>query len=69
MQNCLQLNDGNAQFQEISNMSGVSATDWSWGALILDFDNDGWKDIYVCNAIYHEIMHRILPILSTIKKR
>jgi len=57
LQNCLQLNDGNAQFQEISNMSGVSATDWSWGALILDFDNNGWKDIYVCNAIYHEIMY------------
>lgn len=57
LQNCLQLNDGNAQFQEISNMAGVSATDWSWGALIFDFDNNGWKDIYVCNAIYHEIMY------------
>ncbi|NUO01977.1 MAG: VCBS repeat-containing protein [Saprospiraceae bacterium] len=57
LQNCLQMNDGNAQFQEISNLSGVSATDWSWGALIFDFDNNGWKDIYVCNAIYHEIMY------------
>lgn len=57
LQNCLQMNNGDAQFQEISNLSGVSATDWSWGALIFDFDNNGWKDIYVCNAIYHEIMY------------
>ncbi len=57
LQNCLQLNDGNAHFQELSNLSGVSATDWSWGALIFDFDNDGWKDIFVSNALFHEIMY------------
>lgn len=57
LQNCLQLNNGDAQFQEISNLSGVSATDWSWGALIFDFDNDGWKDIFVSNALYKEIMY------------
>ena len=56
LQNCLQLNDGDARFQELSNLSGVSATDWSWGALIFDFDNDGWKDIFVSNALYKEIM-------------
>ena len=57
LQNCLQLNNGNAEFQEIANLSGVAATDWSWGALIFDFDNDGAKDIFVSNAIYHEIMY------------
>jgi hypothetical protein len=57
LQNCLQLNDGNGRFQELANLSGVSATDWSWGALIFDFDNDGWKDIFVSNALYKEIMY------------
>lgn len=57
LQNTLQLNDGSAHFQEIANLAGVSATDWSWGALIFDFDNDGWKDIFVSNGIYRDIMY------------
>ncbi len=57
LQNCLQMNDGNANFTETANLSGVAATDWSWGALSFDFDNDGWKDIFVANAIYKEIMY------------
>jgi len=56
LQNCLQMNDGSANFQETANLSGVSATDWSWGALAFDFDNNGWKDIFVANALYKEIM-------------
>lgn len=56
LQNCLQLNRSDGSFQESASMSGVAATDWSWGALIFDFDNNGWNDIYVCNGIYHDIM-------------
>ncbi len=54
-QNCLHLNDGNANFSEVALLSGVSATDWSWGALIFDFDNDGNKDIFVSNGIQKDI--------------
>jgi hypothetical protein len=36
-------------------MSGVCATDWSWGALITDLDNDGLKDIFVANGIYQDL--------------
>jgi hypothetical protein len=54
-QNCLHLNDGNADFSEIAQMCGVDATDWSWGALIFDFDNDGNKDIFVSNGILKDI--------------
>jgi hypothetical protein len=55
-QNCLHLNDGNAEFSEIAQLSGVDATDWSWGALIFDFENDGNKDIFVSNGILKDIM-------------
>jgi hypothetical protein len=55
-QNCLHLNNGAADFQEIGQLSGVAATDWSWGALIFDFENDGNKDIFVSNGILKDIM-------------
>lgn len=58
MQNTLQLNMGNGQMVEIANLSGVSKTDWSWGALIFDMDNDGYKDIFVCNGIYHDLTNQ-----------
>ena len=54
-QNCLHLNDGSANFQEIAPIAGVAATDWSWGALIFDFENDGNKDIFVSNGILKDI--------------
>jgi enediyne biosynthesis protein E4 len=57
LQNCLHLNNGNAHFQEIASFAGVSATDWSWGALIFDFDNNGWSDIFVSNGITRDIMY------------
>jgi len=55
MHNSLQLNNGNNTFSEIAFGAGVAATDWSWGALIFDMDNDGYKDIYVSNGIYHDL--------------
>ena len=53
--NMLQLNNGNNTFSEIGRMAGVSATDWSWGALITDLDNDGKKDIFIANGIYQDL--------------
>ena len=31
-------------------LAGVAATDWSWSALFADFDNDGYKDIFISNG-------------------
>jgi len=54
-QNCMQLNNKHGMFKEIANYSGVCATDWSWGALMFDMDNDGWNDIYVCNGVNRDV--------------
>jgi hypothetical protein len=53
--NCLQLNNHDGTFSEIAQLAGVDATGWSWGALSFDFDNDGRKDIFVCNGLYHDL--------------
>jgi enediyne biosynthesis protein E4 len=53
--NMLHLNNGNGTFSEIGRLAGVEATDWSWGALMFDMDNDGLKDIFVANGIYQDI--------------
>jgi len=53
--NCLQLNNHDGTFSEIAQLAGVDATGWSWGALCFDFDNDGWKDILVCNGISKDL--------------
>ena len=54
--NALQLNNQNNSFSEISRITGLDATDWSWGALIFDMDNDGNKDIFVANGIYKDLL-------------
>ena len=53
--NTLQLNNGNNTFSEIGRLAGVAATDWSWGALITDLNNDGYKDIFIANGIYQDL--------------
>ena len=54
--NVLQLNNGNKTFSEIGRYSGIEATDWSWGALIFDMDNDGLKDLFVANGIARDLL-------------
>ena len=49
--NNLQWNRRNGHFSEIGMYAGIFATDWSWATLMLDFDNDGFKDIFIANGI------------------
>ena len=56
MHNTLQLNNQDKTFSEIAFYSGVAASDWSWGALMFDADNDGYRDIYVSNGIYQDVI-------------
>jgi len=56
--NTLQLNNQDSSFSEIGRFAGVSTTDWSWAPLILDLDNDGFKDIFVTNGIFKDLLDR-----------
>lgn len=50
--NAVQMNiNKGALFADIGLYAGVAATDWSWSPLLADFNNDGWRDLFVSNGI------------------
>ncbi len=55
VKNALQINNKNGTFSEVANYTGMSSTDWSWGALMFDADNDGWNDVFICNGINKDL--------------
>ena len=55
--NAFQRNLGNT-FYEVGRQLGLSATEWSWAALLFDMDNDGYKDVYISNGIYKDLLDR-----------
>ena len=57
MINTLQRNNGNGTFSELARLAGISKTGWSWGPLFADFDNDGFKDIFVTNGVIRNNLH------------
>lgn len=58
LNNGLLVNDSLPQFSNISRLAGISTTDWSWGSLFADLDNDGWKDIFITNGTRREINNK-----------
>jgi hypothetical protein len=56
MRNMLHMNNKDGSYCEIGALAGVDATDWSWGALMADFNNDLYKEIFVCNGIYKDVI-------------
>jgi len=50
MRNMLHVNNGDGTFSEVGQLAGIANTDWSWAPLFADYDNDGWKDLFVTNG-------------------
>ncbi|HZH38369.1 MAG TPA: VCBS repeat-containing protein, partial [Flavisolibacter sp.] len=49
LQNKLYLNKGKLKFEDITTRAGVEGNGrWSNAASVVDINNDGWQDIYVC---------------------
>jgi hypothetical protein len=48
--NMLWRNNGDFTFTDVSEASGTCDTDWGWGGKFIDYDNDGWLDLYVANG-------------------
>ncbi|MBS1566070.1 MAG: VCBS repeat-containing protein, partial [Bacteroidetes bacterium] len=61
MHNALHLNQGNLFFSDISQLAGVSKTEWSWSTLACDFDNDGKRDIFVANGYRRDLFDGDIP--------
>jgi hypothetical protein len=59
--NTLQLNMGSVNsnelpvFSEIAAFANVEATDWSWASLFADFNNSGFRDLFITNGIPRDI--------------
>lgn len=60
--NALQLNNGIGKFSEVANFAGVSTTGWSWCPLFTDYDNDGYKDLYVANGFLKDSHMDIMEV-------
>jgi enediyne biosynthesis protein E4 len=60
VRNTLQVNtgfdqEGKPTYSEIGQMAGIHATEWSWSPLFADFDNDGWKDLFISNGYRQDV--------------
>lgn len=75
MYNALQINNGvdpNTNlplFSDVAQMAGISSTDWSWAPLLLDMNNDGYKDLFVSNGIMRDFRNNDFKIYKKKKQQ
>ncbi len=70
--NMLQLNIGGKHFTEIGQYAGPYATNWSWSPLLCDFDQDGFKDLFISNGYGKNVTHMDvleMNVEETLKRR
>ncbi|MEM7387055.1 MAG: VCBS repeat-containing protein, partial [Verrucomicrobiota bacterium] len=49
--NTLFANSGDGTFEDVSLKSGVTMGRWAWSSPFLDFNNDGWDDLFIANGL------------------
>lgn len=61
--NLLYHNDGNGTFTEVAEHAGVAGDPWRWntGCVFLDYDRDGWLDLFVANYVDQGRDFQLLP--------
>jgi enediyne biosynthesis protein E4 len=56
--NVLHKKTSEHNYGEVGRFAGVAASEWSWGALLFDMNNDGQRDIFIANGIYKDLLDR-----------
>jgi hypothetical protein len=57
MQNTLFMNRGDGTWAELAELAGVEASDWTWSALFLDVDLDGYEDLLLGNGHAYDVQN------------
>src|SRR5438445_3782680 len=53
--NTLQWNRGDGTYAEIAQLSGLACSDWTWSAIFLDVDLDGYEDLLLTTGHHYDV--------------
>ncbi|HEV8542080.1 MAG TPA: CRTAC1 family protein, partial [Verrucomicrobiae bacterium] len=56
IRNTLFLNRGDGTYAEIAQFAGLQASEWSWSAIFMDVDLDGYEDLLITNGNDRDVL-------------
>ena len=56
VRNTLFLNRGDGTYAEIAQFAGIEATEWTWSAIFLDVDLDGYEDLLIAGGNDRDVL-------------